>query len=65
MSQRVEEERPDDGSINRHDDDIDPQGTQKHRPQGLVGEDGVPEKERLDEGKGHQGRDAIAERHSQ
>lgn len=64
MSQWVEEERPDNQTVDTLEKDIDTECTQEDRPEGLIGKNCALKQVRLNEGKSRQGREAIAGRHS-
>lgn len=64
MSQGIDQERPDQQAPEPLEEDIDPQGTQEHRSQGLIGKDRALEDIGLDECEGHQVWDTITGRHT-
>ena len=63
MAQRIHEQGPDDQIVEALEHEIHTQGTQHDRPKRLIGKDGALEEIGLDDGKGQQDREAIADRH--
>lgn len=63
MPQWIQEEGPHDQTIQTLEKEIDSHRTQHDRPESFICKNGALQEISLDEGKGQQGRKAVASRH--